>query len=1173
MKVLGECALELPGLPCVQYTVIKDLPCDAILGADFFHQYGATINFRKNCLKINNTKIPLIPFEQPWNSVDLVSLHQGYEQLLQEFPEVFGSEQRLGKAMGIKMRIETVGSPVKQQAYRLPLVKRESVAKEIERLLAEGIIRPSVSAWSSPIVLVPKKTGGYRLCIDYRKVNSVTVKDGYPLPNIRTIFDSLQGASYFSLLDLYQGYHHILLDKDSIEKTAFSCEFGHYEYVRMPFGLCNAPAVFQRLMNRVLHGLIGKGVFVYLDDICVYAKSRQEHDDILRQVLQRLKDHGLCTKASKCTFGTRTLKLLGHIVDEDGIHTDPEKCEAISKMPPPRTQSEVRRFLGSAGYYRDLIPGYARLVEPLVALTRKDNPYVWSKRCQEAFQAVKDELMSDHCVGFPDVNRPYNLYTDACDYAMGAVLTQEDPETGKEKAIYYISHLFSETQRRWPTIEKEAYAVIYAVTKLRPYLLGSPGVTVYTDHRPLLCLFTGIMDNTKIQRWAIIMAEYNVRVTYIKGEHNLKADFLSRLRHMPPPTHEVGIAVIDSDPRVPYPKAWDATFEDPGLEILRFDDIPAEELRQEQQEELTEEDFADADNITIDGVLCSVLRPAPNEDDRPRIILPSKYQADIIKKAHIATGHGMAKRTLRRVREAYVWKGMVSHIVKALHVCPTCAVHSRTRDKIPMGEGPSPALPDQVIALDLIGPFARDEDDYKFALVIIDHCTNWTEAYPLRYKRAKEVLKVFCRNYLPYHASPNMIITDNGMEFSSDEWRNYMERHDIKHQLTTPYNPKSNGKVERANKSIKEMMGKLSNNQLTRWTDFMPEVVKILNSIPTDATGFSPFFLQTGREPRLPISTNLSIKDPLYTGDRVEFLTQAFHEAYEVQKARRAENKHRIDMKAKAKQLEVGDTVIVLVETKSTHAAKWDHGYKVVRIRGNTVWVTHTEKGGIKVLSRSKVKLVDPLQPWAELAPRPSRYEVRKQTRGRNQPAADLEQEANTDHGPVGDPDQGDRPELHQDPPPAPRRRGRPRKVIRDDVQGPTKGARSVISDTTAQTPEKHASTPPASIQTPQPIPVIPQTPDRRPIVSTSTPVTPTISSPPPVRRLLSPTHSSPATPVIPAHDSTPAQAIPSSAPVPQPTHGYNLRSRQPPVTLAPLVGKGGVGGKKRTLDLKNFKR
>ena len=351
MQVVGKCALKLPGLPTTEFTVIKDLPVQAVLGADFFAQHDAAIYFKPRVLRVNKQKIKLVNFEggsrnvTPSDNVipdpsssSVFALNADYKKLLDDFPEVFSdSDSRLGEAVGVQMNIKTTGPPIKQRAYRLPLVKRQAVAAEIERLLAEGIIRPSSSAWASPIVIVPKKTGGYRLCIDYRKLNSVTIKDSHPLPNIRDIFDNLQGSSHFSLLDLYQGYHHIPLDEESIPKTAFSCHLGHFEYVRMPFGLCNAPAVFQRLMNVVLHGLIGNGCFVYLDDICIYGKTKEEHDMTLKKVLERLRQYGLCTKASKCTFGTRTLKLLGHIVDEKGIHTDPEKCLAISKMPAPKS--------------------------------------------------------------------------------------------------------------------------------------------------------------------------------------------------------------------------------------------------------------------------------------------------------------------------------------------------------------------------------------------------------------------------------------------------------------------------------------------------------------------------------------------------------------------------------------------------------------------------------------------------------------------------------------------------------------------------------------------------------------------------------------------------------------------------------------------------------------------
>ena len=1016
IPVEGRCTIELPGLPRHHYIVCRDLPCPVILGNDFCIKHRVLIDYQKRRVQISGNWVSSASLRPDDDRICFLA--EEHEEIYQEFRDVFGANGDLGEAKGFEVSIETEGPPIRQRAYRVPLVKRRAVREQVQKLLDKGIIRPSSSAWASPVVIVPKKSGDLRLCIDYRKINNVTVKNAHPLPNIRDVFDQLQGSSYFSLLDLDSGYHQIRLDEASIPKTAFTCEMGLFEYLRLPFGLNTAPACFQRMMNVVLSEIIGNGCFVYIDDIVIYGRTKEEHDQNLRRVLLRLREYGLRTKLSKCEICVRVLKLLGHIVDKDGIHTDPEKCAAISKMPRPFNAREVRRFLGATGYYRDLIPGYARLASPLYKLTHKESEFSWSPECAKAFNQLKTALLSDNCVAYPDINRPYNLYTDACDYAMGAVLTQTDPDTDREKAVYYISHQFSGPQKRWPTIEKEAYAVVFAIEKLRPYILGCPGVNVYTDHKPLTSLFTELMRNTKIQRWAILLSQYNVNISYIKGVNNVKADFLSRLRNDPAPPEDEILSVmlnftpterlqetatmlmIDAVPQEPYPRAG-APLAPQTLEVLRFDEIPTGELCRQQQAEYSQNDFKSEDNVVIDGVLCSLLPPTREDATRPRILLPSQFRQGVINKAHAEVGHASTARTLKRVREAYLWKGMSTDVARYVSLCAICVACKRKREYVEMGEGPTPALPDQVIAMDLIGPFVRDGDGYKFALVIIDHCTNWVEAYPLKTKSNLGVRTAFIERYLPYHASPHLLITDNGTEFSSPEWREYLVRHAITHQLTTPYHPQSNGKVERVNRTIKEMLARLSNNNLSRWTEVLPEVVKIINATPTRATGFPPFVLQTGREPRLPIMFNLGVNSDVFQGDRADFLTRAIHDAQHQQQSLREENRRRINQRANAGPIHRGDRVMVWVEVPGTHTTRWDPGYRVIRIRQDTIWVTHVTNGGERVLHRDKVKVVDPALVWDELAPRVSRYQIRKATRGKNAPAIEADEEQDDEAPPL----------------------------------------------------------------------------------------------------------------------------------------------------------------------------
>ena len=465
-----------------------------------------------------------------------------FSGLIQNNLDVFASSDlELGKANYTKMKIDTgTHQPIKQRPYKIAYSQRAEIEKQIDNMLASDIIRPSSSPWASPLVIVPKKDGTKRMCVDFRKLNNITVKNSYPLPDIADILSSLKNAKIFSCLDLRSGYWQIEVEEKDREKTAFVCHMGLFEFNVMPFGLCDAPPVFQDLMNKVLGKALNRFAFAYLDDIIVYSSSVEEHIEHLQYVFDRLREANLRCKPSKCEFAKTTISYLGHVVSENGITPDPEKVAVIHKLHPPQTVKEVRSFIGMASYYRKFTENFSEIASPLTDLTRKNAVFHWNKQCQEAFNRLKIALSSAPLLAHPDFSKPFNLYTDASAYAVGAVLTQEFPEG--ERVIQYLSRRLSPGQGKWAVIEREAYAIVFAINKLRPYLLGSK-FTVYTDHKPLRSLFTSEMKNARIQRWAITLSEYGCDIKYKTGKTNVPADMLSRIANVNP---EDEVIVLDS---------------------------------------------------------------------------------------------------------------------------------------------------------------------------------------------------------------------------------------------------------------------------------------------------------------------------------------------------------------------------------------------------------------------------------------------------------------------------------------------------------------------------------------------------------------------------------------------------------------------------------------------------
>ena len=395
---------------------------------------------------------------------------------------------------------------------------------EIEKLLAAKVIRSSCSSWSAPIIVVPKGYGGKHLVIDYRALNKVTRKFTWPMPKVKDIFSKLNGATYFSTLDLRTGYHHIPLDKPSIPKTTFNSPFGKFEYIKVPFGLAQAPAYFQELMTGILKDF--PFAIAYLDDIIIFSKTPQEHLSHICMVFEKLRAANLSMKKSKCNFFSKEIQYLGHILSATGIRPLPSKTRAIQHMNPPTTPKQVRAFLGLVGYYRKFIKGFAKVAKPLTLLNRQQVKFEWTPNHQTAFEHLKNAIVQAPILHYPNPNKTYIVYTDASDDACGAQLSQT--HEGTEFPVAFLPHTFSETQWKWSTTEQEAFGVYYAITKWNYYLQGA-NIIVRNDHKPLARFLNGKNANNKVNRWSLELATYNITFEWISGAKNKAADCLSRL--------------------------------------------------------------------------------------------------------------------------------------------------------------------------------------------------------------------------------------------------------------------------------------------------------------------------------------------------------------------------------------------------------------------------------------------------------------------------------------------------------------------------------------------------------------------------------------------------------------------------------------------------------------------
>lgn len=422
-------------------------------------------------------------------------------------------------------------APLHTKSYRYPIIHKEEVNKQISGMLEQNIIRPSSSPWNSPVWVVPKKPGlngekRWRIVIDYRKLNEATIGDSYPLPNITEILDQLGHSSYFTTIDLASGFHQIKMSAADAPKTAFSTPEGHYEFIRMPFGLKNAPSTFQRAIDNVLIGLKNNRCFVYLDDIVIHADNLQNHIKNLKQIFQRLSDYNLKIQPDKCEFFRKEVMYLGHLITSHGVKPDPKKITAVENYPIPKTQKDIKAFLGLAGYYRRFIENFSRISQPLTKLLKKNVNFNWTSLQQNSFETLKTLLTNEPVLQYPDFNKLFILTTDASNFAIGSILSQGI--IPNDLPVAYASRTLNRAEGNYSTTEKELLAIVWSVKHFRPYLYGQK-FKIITDHRPLTWLFNVKDPGSRLIRWRLALEEYDYEIIYKQGKHNQNADALSRI--------------------------------------------------------------------------------------------------------------------------------------------------------------------------------------------------------------------------------------------------------------------------------------------------------------------------------------------------------------------------------------------------------------------------------------------------------------------------------------------------------------------------------------------------------------------------------------------------------------------------------------------------------------------
>ena len=879
----------------------------------------------------------------------------------------------LGRTTVFKHKIYTRHEvPIKQRPYRLSPAKLAILNEQLKSMLENGIVEPSFSGWASPVVLIPKKDGGYRFCVDYRKPNAITESDAYPLPNINDILESLAGASIFSNLDLNSGYWQVSMDPASQDKTAFVTPAGLYSFKVMPFGLKNAPATFQRLMETVLGDLRGRNCLVYLDDIIIYSSSVAEHLQDIQSVFDRLKAAGLTLNLKKCRFCLPELKFLGHVVNAEGIHADPAKVAAVQEFPIPTSLKAVQRFLGMAGWYHRFVPDFSKVAEPLNHLKKKGVKFQWTPACQGAFEALKNSLITPLVLGHPNLNAHFIVYTDASQTGLGAVLAQQTG-LGTEEVLAYASRTLNSAERNYSTTERECLAVVWALEKWS-YYLEAKIFTVVTDHAALQWVLASGKTNSRLIRWSIRLQKFDFIIEYRKGKLNVVPDALSRITetaNVCPPlcsTYTTAKCLDDSFP-LDDESVWRAQQKDAAIMAIH--------------KSLSEEDSKSRFNDKYSIIQDKVYRKTPRGDGihstHYRVFIPSTLCDQIIQAYHAnpMSGHLGVFKTYRRLQEVVYWPGMWVDTRKFVQQCEVCQKYKPDIGR-PAGKMQQTVVnhPNEMLGIDLMGPFPPSRGTRnEFLLVVVDYYTHWVELFPLRKATASAIALILRREVFTRFGIPDQILSDRGPQFISGIYKELCTYWGVIAKLTTAYHPQTN-LTERVNRTLKGMIASFVGDQHTRWDQHLPEFRFALNSAVQETSGVTPAELHLGRPLKGPMdrvlqSSNVSPDCPAFDAVQHHHTLLARVEASKTkakQRQLRNYDKHRRDVCFPPQsRVWVRSHHLSKASKKFTAklASRWKGPYRVVQQLGPVNYLVCLEDTGEDVRTVHVVDL-KPCYPTAE---------------------------------------------------------------------------------------------------------------------------------------------------------------------------------------------------------------
>lgn len=768
------------------------------------------------------------------------SEEQALEELLNSYEDVFVGPGCITNYEH-KVTVDSTVPPVAQKLRRKPYAMAEAINQELDKLLEDDVIEPvnEGTEWVSNIVTVPKKDSNeIRVCIDLREVNKAVVRERHPTRTVEDILHSANGSRYFARLDALKGFHQCILAPESRNLTTFITTRGCYRFKRVPFGLASASEAFQKAIDNIFQGL--DGVEIHVDDLLIHARTFDELLSRIRAVLERCRERNLKLNMKKSKFSMSSLDILGHVIDADGIHADPAKVQAIVDAKPPRNLSELRSFLGMATYVSKFIPNFATMSEPLRKMTRKNIKWNWNSDSDKAFRALKEALMNEHCLAFYNLDRETFLVVDASPFGLGGILMQTQPD-GTRKPVSFASRSLNDTERRYSQIEREALACVWAVEHFHLYLWGKRFI-LQTDHKPLIHMLDPKVTTVlpaRIDRLSWRLRPYDFEIQHIKGTKNI-ADFLSR---SPSPNCTDNENIAED-----YIRSIVLLCTSEEMEALSFEDIQEATLA----DKVLQKVIAILKKGEWPKKIPENLKPFHRLRDElslyencilrgERIVIPKALQQRVLSLAH-ETHQGIV-RTKQMLRLKFYWPNMDDAVEHLVSDCEACVLNQSLLNPAPLHPTELPPGPWYKLAMDIVGPIKG-----KFIFTMIDYYSSFPEAFVLK-DITSAALIARLRDVFARFGYPKCVVTDNGGQFVSEEFEAFLIECGISHYRSSPYYPKSNGKIERFHRYLKKAF-RAGHATGKTWVKLLPKILMAYRNTPHRATGKTPAQLLLNREMR-----------------------------------------------------------------------------------------------------------------------------------------------------------------------------------------------------------------------------------------------------------------------------------------------------------------------------------